>query len=286
MRKVLILISFVLISSVCLAGQKALRLILSLTIDFGEVDTTNISILKNGQKWKTLKPSKKSASTAKDSIELDFQNKYLISFSKKGYISKSVLVDTHLPNGAGQIARLPISLTLFKDYNGYSVFALNQPNLLFDYDPTTNSFINDSIQYQKQYKIPTIIKALNAMDVATRKCKMANSILNNKELKAKYSGWQQDSIRNYCVYPNYQGYTISPQQWDSLRKANAENFLKRKFGTKFVNDNLKFSSFYRDGTEVACFETISTNNPEGRNTILVYFQEILYDPDKFGYNSV
>ena len=185
--KSLILFSFILFCSNCFAGQKALRLIISMNIDFGEVDSTNISILKNGQKWKTLKPTKTNPSSSRDSIEIDFQCKYLISFSKKGYRSKSVLVDTHIPNKSGLITPLSISLTLFKDYNGYSVFAINQPDMLFDYSLSSNSFINDSIQYHKQYKIPTIIKALNARDVASRKCKIANSILNDKALRSKYS---------------------------------------------------------------------------------------------------
>ena len=58
---------------------------------------------------------------------------------------------------------------------------------------------------------------------------------------------------------------------DSIWIKNASTFINKILGVELVNKYLKFSSLYNSTPDFVAYETVSTKNAEGRNTIIVYF---------------
>lgn len=63
------------------------------SVDGGGMENALITITKNGSPYKVID------SKAKYKLELDLNAEYLLVFTKMGYITKSLAVDTHVPNG-------------------------------------------------------------------------------------------------------------------------------------------------------------------------------------------
>ncbi|MFI5164819.1 MAG: hypothetical protein ACHQHP_06190 [Bacteroidia bacterium] len=62
------------------------------------------------------------------------------------------------------------------------------------------------------------------------------------------------------------------QRNDSTLKAQAENYVNKTLGPGFAKKNLKFISIEHSSLTVAVYETVTTKNTEGRNTLFVYFK--------------
>ena len=65
-----------------------------LSIKDGDLKNALITITKNGSPFKVIDPS-----GGKYSVDLDFNAEYLFTCTKMGYISKGLIIDTHVPNG-------------------------------------------------------------------------------------------------------------------------------------------------------------------------------------------
>lgn len=65
-----------------------------LSIVDGDVKNAVITITKNGAPFKVIDPNK-----GKYTVDLDLGAEYLFTSTKMGYVTKSVVVDTHVPNG-------------------------------------------------------------------------------------------------------------------------------------------------------------------------------------------
>lgn len=65
-----------------------------LSIKSGNLDHAVINITKNGSPYRVIDPNK-----GRYTIDLDFGAEYMITCTKMGYITKSLVVDTHIPNG-------------------------------------------------------------------------------------------------------------------------------------------------------------------------------------------
>jgi hypothetical protein len=77
------------------------------------------------------------------------------------------------------------------------------------------------------------------------------------------------------------GQDVNTHKRDSIFLAHANAYLNKKLDSEFVMKNLKFVQFYNAniaGHAVAIYETTTTKNTEGRNTIILYF--------KYGTNEV
>ncbi|MEI7594125.1 MAG: hypothetical protein WCK02_00135 [Bacteroidota bacterium] len=66
---------------------------------------------------------------------------------------------------------------------------------------------------------------------------------------------------------------------DSTFKSNAENYKNTILNTDFAKNNVKFRCMQHAGISVAVYETTTTKNQEGRNTLFVYFKYGKYDVD-------
>lgn len=68
-----------------------------LSVVDGDLKNAVITITKNGAPYRVIDPN-----GGKYTIDLDINAEYLITCTKMGYISKSVVVDTHIPKGREQ----------------------------------------------------------------------------------------------------------------------------------------------------------------------------------------
>jgi hypothetical protein len=64
------------------------------SVNGGGLDNALITITKNGNPYRVIDPSK-----SKYKLDLELGAEFLLVFTKQGYITKSLLVDTHVPNG-------------------------------------------------------------------------------------------------------------------------------------------------------------------------------------------
>src|SRR5258708_5037797 len=65
-----------------------------LSIKDGDLKNSLITITKNGAPYRVIDPS-----GGKYTIDLDFGAEFLFTCTKAGYISKGLIIDTHVPNG-------------------------------------------------------------------------------------------------------------------------------------------------------------------------------------------
>jgi hypothetical protein len=65
-----------------------------LSVKDGDMKNALITITKNGAPYKVIDPS-----GGKYTIDLDFNAEYLITCTKPDYITKSIIIDTHVPKG-------------------------------------------------------------------------------------------------------------------------------------------------------------------------------------------
>jgi len=66
---------------------------------------------------------------------------------------------------------------------------------------------------------------------------------------------------------------IARYKRDSTFLAHANTYISKKLDSEFVKENLKFMHLYIVGLTVAIYETTTTKNKEGRNTMILYFKQ-------------
>jgi hypothetical protein len=86
----------------------------------------------------------------------------------------------------------------------------------------------------------------------------------------------------FCIFLVTSSQYIKAQDMhkrDSTFLNHANAYISKKLDSEFVRKNLKFLKLYHAGLTVAVYETITTKNPEGRNTMIVYFRNMTYEVD-------
>lgn len=93
--KLFVVISLFLITSICI-GQEApkFNVKIKMQIEGGTLEHALITITKNGKPDRVIDPNK-----GKYSVDLDLGAEYALIFTKMGYITKTVIIDTHVPGG-------------------------------------------------------------------------------------------------------------------------------------------------------------------------------------------
>ena len=64
------------------------------SVQQGGLENSLITITKNGAPYRVIDPSK-----SKYSVDLELGAEYLLTFTKPGHITKSIIIDTHVPAG-------------------------------------------------------------------------------------------------------------------------------------------------------------------------------------------
>jgi hypothetical protein len=89
------IMSIMLLFSPVLHAQEAkLNLKIKFNIVKGKLDNSLISITRDGQPYKVIDPSK-----GKYKLDLEMGSNFVFTFTKPGYVTKAVIVDTHIPKG-------------------------------------------------------------------------------------------------------------------------------------------------------------------------------------------
>ncbi len=74
--------------------QPTLSVKFKLDIEKGDMKSALITITRNGQHYKVIDPN-----GGKYGVELELNSDYIVTCTKMGYITKSLILDTHIPSG-------------------------------------------------------------------------------------------------------------------------------------------------------------------------------------------
>lgn len=114
------------------------------TIENGDFTNSTLNVKKDGETVLSKIGEKNMR------LKLEYGNNYLLSFSKPGYITKKIEVNTDVPEEHGKQGFEPykIGVRLFKQYQGVNIVVYNQPVALIKYLADLDGF-NYDVDYTK-----------------------------------------------------------------------------------------------------------------------------------------
>jgi hypothetical protein len=126
------------------AAQDHLSLPVDFMVENGNFMETIVTIKKDGATVFTM-PGKENMK-----VKLQFNNDYVLSFSKPGYITKSIAVNTDVPPERMAQAFEPykIGVKLFRQYEGVNIVVYSQPVARIYFNPSLDDFDYD-VDYTK-----------------------------------------------------------------------------------------------------------------------------------------
>lgn len=106
------------------------------TIENGNFNESKITLSKDGSTLMTLDGKRNQK------LKLEFESDYIIAFSKPGYITKEIRVNTNVPDERAQqgFEDYKIGVRLFKQYEGVNIVVYNQPVAFICYLPEDDEF--------------------------------------------------------------------------------------------------------------------------------------------------
>jgi len=135
------LLLFVCLPFSVLAQKNFLDYELKISIENGDIDNVKISITKNGNPFRTIDSKKKY------DLKLDLGMEYVITATKLGYITKSIVVDTRVPDGRDEEEFRPFeSEIILKPQPEEEEITYTQPVGRIKYSNDTGDF-----DYDKDY---------------------------------------------------------------------------------------------------------------------------------------
>ena len=170
-----------------------------LTIENGTFENSIVDVKKNGEEVLSITGEKNMR------LKLEYGNEYLLSFSKPGYITKKVEVNTTVAEEHGKQGFEPykIGVRLFKQYDGINIVVYNQPvakikyladldefNYDTDYTKSILSVLTETENklIEKAKEEREMIKALNAkkpqLSVSSNSDNSSSSTKENNSAKA------------------------------------------------------------------------------------------------------
>ena len=139
--------------------EAKLNLKVKFYIEKGRLENALITITRNGQPYKVIDPNK-----GKYSLDLELNSDFVFAFTKPGYISKSVIVDTHVPKGRDQeyfnefIAEVTLEPQPEDKVVTYSQpvgkIKYSNPSGDFDYDNDYTATAKEQLQRDKERAVP------------------------------------------------------------------------------------------------------------------------------------
>ena len=185
-RLLLILLFFV---SIGASGQN-LAILIKLNVDGGNFNETKVTVTENGKEKEVFSPAK-----SKMIPELEFDNDYVITFEKPGYITKRVEISTQkVPEDIREAdLDFDFAVEIFEQYEGVNTVIFNQPVAKWFYDTQEDEFTYDTdytksirsalINFEKEYE--EVKKSGPKVDEAALAAKQAEEIRLAAEAKAK-----------------------------------------------------------------------------------------------------
>jgi hypothetical protein len=113
-----------------------------LTIENGNYESSSVTVKKNGATVFSV-PGQKNLK-----LKLEFNSDYILSFTKDGYITKLIHINTTMPEARIKAVVDPykIGVRLFKQYEGVNIVVYNQPVAFIKYIAT-----EDELGYDVDY---------------------------------------------------------------------------------------------------------------------------------------
>lgn len=127
--KFLLLVGLILFSISSAFAASSLLVPVLLTIENGNYESSSVIIKKNGATVFSV-PGQKNLK-----LKLDFNSDYILSFTKNGYITKLIHINTTMPEARIKAVVDPykIGVRLFKQYEGVNIVVYNQPVAFIKY---------------------------------------------------------------------------------------------------------------------------------------------------------
>ncbi|HMT27977.1 MAG TPA: hypothetical protein PKD91_01730 [Bacteroidia bacterium] len=143
---------FLMICSLSIAQQK-LKTPIKLKIEDGDFDGVSVVVKNTTTGETTTVPG-----TAKFDLDLKINSDYVLSFSKPGYITKKIALNTSAPADRVSQGFYPFNfeVNLFKQYDGVNIVVFNQPVGKISFNRLIDDFDYDT-DYTKQ--IQSALKA-------------------------------------------------------------------------------------------------------------------------------
>ncbi len=143
---ILILLLFSLITN----AQNSFEFHGKISIDDGRSNTVKIVVTKDGKPYKTFHPE----SNGKYSFNLNYNSVYIVSYEKKGFVSKKVEVNTIVPDKVLKNNNFKYKwktdVNLFKKYEGIDFSFFNEPiQKIYFNNNASRRFVYDD-KYAKQ----------------------------------------------------------------------------------------------------------------------------------------
>lgn len=214
-----------------IAQTKTINVSVNFKVDEGNYDKSYL-VMENV----TTGEKQTIGGQSKFSINLKFNNNYILSFNKPGYITKKIELDMSAPEARieqGGFYPIQMTVILIKQYEGVNVVVFNQPVSKYKY-----SKVNDDFDYDTDYtkQIQSALKDAEeeleqkkkeekanagAIAKAAEKAK-ADSIANSKaEAKAKLEEEQRQKIETRAKQD-----TETKAKNDSIAQAKKDLFAK------------------------------------------------------------
>jgi len=136
---------------VLMLAQEPFEVKYNLRVNGDSKEGTKIVIERDGQKWKS-----RNGDDGKNTIALEYQHDYLITFSKTDYVTKKIFISTKVPKDKLKDGFNPyvFDVTIFKQYNDVNIVVFGQPVAKiiykediddFGFDTDYSKFISDKI---------------------------------------------------------------------------------------------------------------------------------------------
>lgn len=140
---ILLFLSFVITNAIAIPFG-SLNMPVQFVIENGDFTNSTVNVKKNGE----VVLSKLGERNMH--LKLEYGNAYLLSFSKPGYITKKIEVNTNVAVEHGKQGFEPykIGVRLFKQYEGVNIVVYNQPVALIKYQASIDGFGYD-VDYTK-----------------------------------------------------------------------------------------------------------------------------------------
>jgi hypothetical protein len=144
-------------------GQSRLSIPVKISVVSGDVDGVTVYLNNNTSGEITETPGK-----SKMNLELILNNDYVITFSKKEYITKRIAINTSMPSQrlAQELYPFNFEVVLFPQYEGVNIVVFNQPVAKIFFDPLLDDFDYDT-DYTKQ--IQSALKKAEEQIIAKQK---------------------------------------------------------------------------------------------------------------------
>lgn len=227
-------------------GQLRLSVPVKISVEGGSVEDVTVYLNNNTSGEVSETPGK-----GRMNLELVLGNDYVLTFSKKDYITKRIAFNTAIPTGRKSQELYPFNfeVVLFPQYDGLNIVVFNQPVAKIYFDPLLDDFDYDT-DYTKQ--IQSALKQAEEQILAKQKEEKSKTEQRKKVSEKKSIPKSQDSTTAVFQGDGQTSLKTSPSDSlpdpQSIQKAAGVDVSKANLESDSGTDNR--SSFPSIGSDL------------------------------------